>query len=249
MFSDNTEFEDTHNNEFNGAGLTLIHQDSDNNYSILYAKSNSNNVNKKNVWIFAGGKRNKDETSIQTAYREFVEEIFNVVVDDDIINEIIEIIKFRDDLYPITSNISNNNVIPSYTYLQSSRAITIFVNILKKYKIKSDVFPFGYEGLYNNKKEVNIFHFCNLRRYINENVEFEKNELVFITMIPLSNLLHSIDNKKSHLPNHIYHYHGENLIIYVPSTIRYISKFITNLEKNNKIEDEIITNINKLILV
>ena len=182
--------------DFNGAGLTLIHNDSDNNYSILFAKSNSNNINKRHVWIFAGGKRNKNETSIQTAYREFVEEIFNVVVDDDIINEIIEIIKFRDDLYPITSNISNNNTTPSYTYLQSSKAITVFVNILKKYKIKSDVFPFGYEGLYNNKKEVNIFHFCNLRRYINENAEFEKNELVFITMIPLSNLLYSIENNK-----------------------------------------------------
>jgi len=243
MFSDNTKFEDTHNNEFNGAGLTLIHQDSDNNYSILFAKSNSNNVNKKNVWIFAGGKRNKDETSVQTAYREFVEEIFNVVVDDDIINEIIEIIKFREDLYPITSNISNNNVIPSYTYLQSSKAITVFVNILKKYKIKSDVFPFGYEGLYNNKKEVNIFHFCNIRRYINEIAEFEKNELVFITMIPLSNLLHSIDNKKSHLPNHIYHYHGENLKIHVPSTIRYIDKFIRNLEKQYQV-NTVITNLN-----
>jgi len=243
MFSDNTKFKDTHNNEFNGAGLTLIHQDSDNNYSILYAKSNSNNVNKKNIWIFAGGKRNKDETSIQTAYREFVEEIFNVVVDNDIINEIIEIIKFRDDLFPITSNISNNSPIPSYTYLQSSRAITIFVDILKKYKIKSDVFPFGYEGLYNNKKEVNIFHFCNTRRYINEIAEFEKNELVFITMIPLSNLLHSIDNKKSHLPNHIYHYHGENLKIHVPSTIRYIDKFIRNLEKQYQV-NTVITNLN-----
>jgi hypothetical protein len=224
--------------DFNGAGLTLIHKDSDNNYSILFAKSNSIKINKRYVWIFAGGKRNKNETSIQTAYREFVEEIFNVVVDNDIINEIIEIVKFRDDLYPITSNISNNNNIPSYTYLQSSKAITIFVDILKKYKIKSDVFPFDYEGLYNNKKEVNIFHFCNLRRYINENPEFDKNELVFITMIPLSNLLYSIENNKDHLTNNIYHYHGENLKIHVPSTIRYIDKFIKNLEKYNRIEDE-----------
>jgi len=62
-------------------------------------------------------------------------------------------------------------------------------------------------------------------------------------MIPLSNLLHSIDNKKSHLPNHIYHYHGENLIIYVPSTIRYIDKFIRNLEKQYQV-NTVITNLN-----
>jgi hypothetical protein len=234
---------------FNGAGLTLIHQDSDNNYSILFAKSNSNNINKRHVWLFAGGKRNKDETPVQTSYREFVEEIFNVVVDNDIINEIIEIIKFRDDLYPIISNISNNNIIPSYTYLQSSKAITIFVNVLKKYKIKSDVFPFGYEGLYNNKKEVNIFHFCNMRRYINENAEFEKNELVFITMIPLSNLLYSIENNKHNSSNHVYYYHGENLKIHVPSTVRHIDKFIKTLEKYNQIEGEVISNINTFKLI
>ena len=219
---------------FNGAGLTLIHNDSE-NYSILFAKSNSNKPNKINVWIFAGGKRNDGENPSQTAYREFVEEIFNVVVDIKIIDEIIEIISSRIDLYPIDSKISNNSIIPSYTFLQSSNAITVFVNVLEKHGIRSDVFPFGYGGLYNNKKEVNIFNFCSQRRYINDEALFGKNELVFITMIPLSNLIFTIarnkEKNKGKYGNDVYHYHGENLKIHVPSTIKYISSFLDTLNK------------------
>ena len=36
---------------YNGAGLTLLHNDNG-NYSLLMAKSNSNSLNKKNVWIY-----------------------------------------------------------------------------------------------------------------------------------------------------------------------------------------------------
>jgi hypothetical protein len=223
---------ETKHGSYNGAGLTLIHDDGDQNYSVLFAKSNSNNLNKRFVWIFAGGKRNSGENAIQTAYREFVEEIFNVVVDIKIINEIIDIIISKTNLYPIDSKLSNTAIIPSYTFLQSSKAITIFVDVLHKYHIKSDVFPFGYNGLYNNKGEVNIFNFCSQRRYINDVASFEKNELVFITMIPLNNLLFSISKNNKY--KEIYHYHCENLKIHVPSTIRYIKHFLDKLviEKN-----------------
>ena len=41
--------------EFNGAGLTLIHED-EGEYSIMIGKSNSNKPYKHNVWVFGGGK-------------------------------------------------------------------------------------------------------------------------------------------------------------------------------------------------
>lgn len=211
---------------FNGAGLTLIHNEN-NNISILMAKSNSDKPNKKNVWIFPGGRKNDNETPHETAYREFIEEVFNVVVDKLIIDEIIDAVKNDSTLYPIDTLIPNNSVIPSYTLMQSSQVITIFVNILNKHRIVSDVFPFGYNSLYDNQKKVNIYQFCAQRRYIYEQAAFEKNELVFITMIPLNNLIYSVYRTKKH--KEVFHYHGENLKIHVPSIMSQIKNYVNKL--------------------
>jgi len=90
--------------DYNGAGLTLIHNNNG-YYSILLAKSNSYKPNKKNVWIFGGGGKEKDENAIQTAYREFLEEIFNIHIDIKIVDEIIELIKENKEYYDISTNI------------------------------------------------------------------------------------------------------------------------------------------------
>jgi len=209
--------------KFNGAGLTLILNEN-NNYSILMAKSNSNKPIKKNVWIFPGGRRNDDEVPYETAYREFLEEVFNVVVDKVIVNEIIELVKADKSLYPIDTLIPNNNVTPSYTFMQSADAIKIFVDVLNKHHVISDVFPYGYNSLYDSHMKINIYQFCAQRRYINEIALFEKNELVFITMIPLNNLIHSINRSKKY--KEIYHYHGENLKIHVPSIMKHINDYL-----------------------
>ena len=210
---------------YNGAGLTLV-LDDNKNYSILMAKSNSVKPYKRNLWIFAGGKRNAQEHPYETAYREFIEEIFNVVVDKKIVDEIINLISIDGgkNLYSIETQIPNNNIIPSYTYLQSANAITIFVDVLSRHNIKSDVFPFGYSGLYDSNKKVNIYNFCAQRRYINEPAAFEKNEIIFITMIPLDNLLASISRSEKY--KDVYHYHGENLKIRVPSIMKNIKSFL-----------------------
>jgi len=212
--------------DFNGAGLTLILKENE-DISILMAKSNSSVPYKKHVWLFPGGRKNNDELSYETAYREFVEEVFNVVVPIEIIKEIIQLISLNKDLYPIDTTIPNKNLLPSYTFMQSSDAITIFVDVLKKHNIKSDVFPFGYNGLYNSEKKINIYQFCAQRRYIDEPVSFEKNELIFITMIPLKNILYSINRTKKY--TNIFHYHGENLKIHVPSTIKHIYNYFNHL--------------------
>ena len=222
--------------EYIGAGLTLISNDNE-NYSILMAKSNSNNPNKKYAWIFAGGRRNDGECAYQTAYREFVEEIFNVVVDKKIIDEIITLISDDPTMFPIDTVIPNTSTIPSYTFIQTAEAITIFVNVLNKHGIRSNVFPFGYRSLYNSDNTINIFQFCMQRRYINEVAEFEKNELVFITMIPINNLLYSISRTMKH--KDVFHYHGENLKIYVPSIMKQIKSFLNDKEFN-------LFNLNKL---
>ena len=142
------------NETFIGAGLTLIINEN-NNYSILMAKSNSKKEYKKNVWLFPGGRRNNTELPYQTAYREFIEEIFNVVVSDFIVNEIIDNISKDENLYPINTRISEN----SFTFIQSVDAITHFVNVLNSNNIKSDVFPFGYDNLYDiDKKYEEIIH-------------------------------------------------------------------------------------------
>jgi len=208
---------------YNGAGLTLILNEN-NNYSILMAKSNSNKPNKKNVWIFPGGRRNDGEVPYETAYREFLEEVFNVVVEKPIIDEIIELVKADSSLYPIETLIPNTNVIPSYTFMQSAEAIKIFVDVLNKHNIQSDVFPFGYYGLYNSEKKINIYQFCSQRRYINEVALFEKNELVFINMIPLNNMLNSITRSRKF--KDVFHYHGENLRILVPSVMKHIKTYL-----------------------
>jgi len=223
---------------FNGAGLTLIHNEN-NNISILMGKSNSDKPNKKNVWIFPGGKKNDNETPEETAYREFMEEIFNITLNKSIMDEILTEVKKNSLLYPINTLIPNNNLIPSYTFIQSSEVITIFVNILNKHRIISDVFPYGYNSLYDNQKKVNIYQFCAQRRYIYEPASFEKNEIVFITMIPLNNLIYSIYRTKKN--KEVYHYHGENLKIHVPSIINQIKKYVNKL--NNKNENEDISNI------
>jgi len=229
---------------FNGAGLTLILNDN-NNYSILMAKSNSNKPHKRNTWIFPGGKKNENEVPYETAYREFVEEVFNVVVDKVIIDEIITLITEDKSLYPINTLIPNTNILPSYTFMQSADAITHFVNVLHKHGIKSDVFPYGYNSLYNKEKKVNIYQFCSQRRYINEVTSFEKNELVFLTMIPLDNLLHSV--YRSNKFKSVFHYHCENLKIHVPSIIRHISNYLNNKESpvNSSVEstEEELSNI------
>ena len=213
---------------YNGAGLTLVQNDNG-NYSILMAKSNSNKSYKKNVWIFPGGHKNIGEKPHETAYREFIEEVFNVVVEKHIVDEIINLISLSKDLYPINTVIpNNNNLIPSYTFIQSSDAITIFVDVLNKYNIRCDVFPFGYFNLYDSFKKVNIYQFCMQRRYITDLASFEKNELVFITMIPLNNILGSIFRSKK--AKDIYHYHGENLKIYVPSIMKQIKSFLNEKE-------------------
>ena len=233
--------------DFSGAGLTLILNDDNNNYSVLMAKSNSNKEFKKYVWLFPGGRRNGTELPHQTAYREFIEEVFNVIVTDEIVNEIIDLISLNKTLYPINTTIASNNSKSSYTFIQSSDAITIFVNVLKKHNIKSDVFPFGYNSLYDSQQKVNIYQFCAQRRYINDPSLPEKNELVFITMIPLNNLLFSIYRTPKY--KDVFHYHGENLKVHVPSSIKFIDKFfkdktesvevLTNiLESSCKIEDK-----------
>jgi hypothetical protein len=213
---------------FKGAGLTLVLKEQ-NNISILMAKNNSVKLHKKNVWIFAGGHNKEGELPYQTAYREFMEEIFNIVVSDEIINEIIERIIADETMYPITTVIPNNNSKPSYTHLQSSDAITHFVDVLKKYDIKSDVFPYGYNGLYNSNKKVNIYQFCSQRRYIYDEASFEKNELVFITMIPLNNIIHSIN--RAGKCKEVYHYHGENLKLFVPSSMKQIKYYFDMIDK------------------
>jgi hypothetical protein len=219
---------------FNGAGLTLIHNENG-NISILMAKSNSPKPNKNNVWIFPGGRKNDNEIPYETAYREFIEEVFNVVVDKPIIDEIIDLVKKNKSLYPIDTLIPNNSVIPSYTLMQSSEVITDFVNVLNKHRIVSDVFPFGYNSLYDNQKKVNIYQFCAQRRYIYEPAAFEKNELVFITMIPLNNLIYSVYRTKKH--KEVFHYHGENLKIHVPSIMNQIKSNVNKL--NTKSEDDL----------
>jgi len=228
MTTYNGAYNGAYNDTYIGAGLTLIHKDIDGDYSLLYAKSNSDKPNKHAVWIFPGGGRKNQENPVQTAYREFMEEVFNIEIDIKYINEILEQINLEQknlSLYPLDTKISNNNInTPSYTFLQSSNALTIIVNVLNKYTIYSDVFPFGYSGLYNSKNKVDIYNFCLQRRYINQKILYDKNELVFITMIPIKNLLTTIENDKQ-LQN-IYHYHGENLRIYIKTIISDINIYM-----------------------
>jgi hypothetical protein len=221
-------------NIFNGAGLTLIHK-YDDEYSILIGKSNSNKPYKHNVWVFGGGKKEDGENAIQTAYREFMEEIFNIHIDiklvDDIIKKISENTE-NTEMYDITTNLSNNHDIPSYTFLQTSNALTIMVNVLVENNINSDVFPFGYDGLYNKKKQINIYNFCSQRRYIMEKAMPEKNEIVFIVMAPIDNLIRTINICKS---KNVYYYHGENLKIHVPSVMRQIKTYLESKDDLDKI--------------
>lgn len=227
--------------DFIGAGLTLILNDN-NNYSVLMTKSNSDKKFKKYVWLFPGGRRNGSELPHQTAYREFLEEIFNIVVSDNIINEIIDLISKDQNLYPIATSISGYNSKSSHTFIQSSDAITIFVDVLHKHNIKSDVFPFGYNSLYDSNRKVNIYQFCAQRRYITEPAEYEKNELVFITMIPLNNLLYSIYRTPKY--KDVYHYHGENLKIHAPSSLKYIDAYFKEKEEFELNKSINIENIN-----
>lgn len=234
--------------EYNGAGLTLIHED-EGEYSIMIGKSNSNKPYKHNVWVFGGGKKEDGEYAIQTAYREFMEEIFNIHIDIKLINEIIKKIQEAADnninnYYPITTNLSNNHSIPSYTFLQTANALTIMVNVLVENKIFSDVFPFGYEGLYNKKKEINIYNFCSQRRYIIEKAIPEKNEIVFIIMAPIDNLIKTINKCKV---KDVYYYHGENLKIHVPSIMRQIKLYLDSKDKEYNV-DEVSSLINNIKL-
>jgi hypothetical protein len=206
------------------------------------AKSNSDKPFKKNVWLFPGGKKNDNEVPYETAYREFLEEVFNVVVEKNIIDEIIELVKSDSSLFPINTLIPNNNTLPSYTLIQSADVITIFVNVLNKYHIISDVFPYGYNSLYNNQKKVNIYQFCAQRRYITDRVAHEKNELNFITMIPLNNILYSINRTKKY--KDVFHYHGENLKIHVPSVMNHIKDCLDNIYK----EDNTIEGLSNILI-
>jgi hypothetical protein len=202
------------NKMYQGAGLAIIHYDN-NNYSLLLAK-----CNKKYEWIFPGGKRNEDEEPVQTAYREFIEEVFNISIEKSVLNEIIETISKNNQCLPINTNISNINSItniPSYTFIQNDKCITSIVNILSKYNIQSDVFNYNYENLYDYNKQVNIYNFCSMRRYINDEIIGVMNELVFITMVPLKNLLYATKNKD------IFYYHSEYLKLNISAI------FLTNL--------------------
>ena len=59
----------------------------------------------------------------------------------------------------------------------------------------------------------------------------EKNEIVFIVMAPIDNLIRTINNCKS---KDVYYYHSENLKIHVPSVMRQIK---TYLESKDKIDE------------
>ena len=203
------------NKMYQGAGLAIFHYDNLNNFSLLVAK-----CNKKYEWIFPGGRRNGDEEPVQTAYREFIEEVFNISIEKSVLNEIIETISKNNQCLPINTNISNMNSItniPSYTFIQNDKCITSIVNILSKYNIQSDVFNYNYENLYDYNKQVNIYNFCSMRRYINDEIIGVMNELVFITMVPLKNLLYATKNKD------IFYYHSEYLKLNISAI------FLTNL--------------------
>jgi len=213
-------------NDYNGAGLTLIHND-DGDYSILLGKSNSTKPHKHNVWVFGGGKKEAGENPVQTAYREFMEEIFNIKIDIELVDDIIRKISNTPEMYDITTCLSNNHHIPSYTFLQTSNALTIMVNVLVENNIYSDVFPFGYDSLYNKKNKVNIHNFCSQRRYIRERAIPDKNEIVFIIMAPIDNIIKRINSNK----RDVYYYHSENLRIHVPSVIRQIKLHLDTIDK------------------
>lgn len=209
--------------DFPGAGLTLLSNEN-NNYSVLMAESNSDKDYKRHTWLFPGGRRNGTETPHQTAYREFTEEVFNVIVSDEIIIEIIEKISTTENMFPPNTVLLNKASKSTHTFIQSAESITIFVDVLMKHNIKSDVFPFGYESLYDANKKVNIYQFCAQRRYIRDKPLPEKNELVYITMIPVSNLLESIH--KTPKGKSVYHYHIKNLRLFVPTSILHIDKYV-----------------------
>ena len=103
------------------------------------------------------------------------------------------------------------------TFIQNDKCITSIVNILSKYNIQSDVFNYNYENLYDYNKQVNIYNFCSMRRYINDEIIGVMNELVFITMVPLKNLLYATKNKD------IFYYHSEYLKLNISAI------FLTNL--------------------
>jgi hypothetical protein len=209
--------------EFTGAGLTLLLNEN-NNYSVLMAESNSDKEYKRHTWLFPGGRRNGTETPHQTAYREFIEEIFNILVPDEVVTEIINIISTTKNMYAPNTVLLNNTSKSTNTFIQSADAITIFVDVLKKHNIKSDVFQAGYEPLYDADKKVNIYQLCAQRKYIRDKPLPEKNELVFITMIPLKNLLDSI--RTTPKGKSVYHYHGKNLRLFVPTSILNIEKYL-----------------------
>jgi len=216
---------------FKGAGLAIIHTDECNNHYVLLGKSNI-----YNTWVFPGGGKEKDEQPCETAYREFIEEVFNVCITKEIVTEIIDLINQNKNCFSIDTKISNNKDIPSYTFIQKDNCITIMVNVLSKYNIYSNVFNIQkfkksntinyYENLYDNKKQINIYNFCSMRRYITEKPYNSINEIVFIIMIPLNNILSTIDKNEN------FHYHFEYLKLTSPYIFPKINKLLNN---NNKI--------------
>ena len=227
---------------FRGAGLAVIHTDIHNNHSVLLGKSN-----KYNSWNFPGGGREKDEEPSQTAYREFIEEVFNVNITNTIVNEIIDLITKNTKCLPLNTLISNNQDVPSYTFVQKDECITIMVNILSKHDIFSTVFNVSkfkksnnfYENLFDFHKHVNIHHFCSMRRYITEKPKNSMNELVFITMIPLKNILHTISQ------NEKYHYHFEYLRLAMPTMFIKINDILNT----NTILDPELLHLEQLVIV
>ena len=234
---------------FRGAGLAIIHTDEKNNHSVLLGKSNN-----YNNWNFPGGSREADETPVQTAYREFVEEVFNVHATKDMIDEIISLIEKDDKCFRINTYTSDNKDIPSYTFLQKDVCITTMVNTLIKYNIYSNVFNIKkfkksnkmdyYENLFDSNKQVNIYNFCSMRRYITEKPHNSMNEIVFIIMIPLKNILLTLSKHETH------HYHFEYLKLIVPSIYIKINDLLHNQKLlNNVIIDPELLQLERLLII
>jgi hypothetical protein len=160
------------------SGLTIIDKIK-NEYYILIGYNIKNNI--KEYSLFGGHYEIDDKTSLHTAIREFLEEFFNIKINNDKIDIIVK-------------ELLLNNLIFDYNIKISNTSISYFGNFNTLNLIYKLLYIFHFNVNHSKTKPFNIYKFFKIRN----NLEFKKKSkgLNEIEKINIKNINYFINNNK-----------------------------------------------------
>lgn len=125
-------------NSYSGAGI-ILYTILDNQVYIILTLEVDHKVSKKKLKIssIGGTKEKEDKDERYTVIRELYEEVFNVKVNEEIINSTMKKVYSRDNIYKLKKVKTETK---GYTFVADVNILSILIKELLFYRIKSNVY-------------------------------------------------------------------------------------------------------------